>query len=157
MKYCRCKHFLIVAMCILIVVSIGITGCADTVNANVIPIYEGIKQIPEEITTAQIGDDYATDPVAADDKYKGKRFCFYNVEVQEVDENSTKRYFITDKVKFVLNSLSMMQNVEPGFVLNLTGECQGLLTASRDIITINYCWVESVIGDLGMDEWVDTY
>lgn len=77
--------------------------------------------------------------------------------MQEVDENNTKRYFITDNVKFILNSISMMQNVEPGFVLNLIGECRGILAASKDIVLINNCWVESVIGDLGTDEWVDTY
>lgn len=71
MKYCRCKQFLIVAMCILVVASIGITGCADAVNANVIPTFEGLKQLPAEITIGQIYDDYATDPIAADDKYKG--------------------------------------------------------------------------------------
>jgi len=157
MKCYQRNHIFMVTMCILIIFSIGITSCTDTESTTVIPTFEGLNAPPVEVTIVQLCDNYETDPIAADDKYKRKRFCFYNVEVEAVDDNNTKRYFMAGNVKFILRSTSMMQNVESGFVLNLIGECQGLVDMSGEIVTINDCWVESVVGDLGIDEPVDTY
>jgi hypothetical protein len=39
----------------------------------------------------------------------------------------------------------------------LIGECKGLVGASREIVTVNDCWVESVVGDLGIDEPANIY
>lgn len=39
-----------------------------------------------------------------------------------------------------------MQKIEEGFVLNVVGECYGLL---EGFIYIGDCWIESIVGDLG--------
>ena len=161
MKCCQHNRIFMVTMCVLIIFSIGLTGCTDAAGKELLPtfapIFEGLNAPPVEVTIGQISDNYEIDPIAADDKYRRKRFCFYNVEVEEVDDSNTKRFFMAGNVKFFLRSTSMMQNVEPGFVLNLIGECKGLVGASREIVTVNDCWVESVVGDLGIDEPANIY
>ena len=74
-----------------------------------------------------------------------------------MDNRITKPYFISGNAKFYLRNTSLMRNVEPGFVLNLVGKCPGFLDSSGETVTINDCWVESVIGELGVDELFDIY
>jgi len=70
--------------------------------------------------------------------------------------------FISGSVKFELRreDYGIMQNIEEGYVLNIVGECRGLISGGYDrepYIFVNDYWVESVIGDLGTGEWVDPY
>jgi len=148
----------------LLISLIGVTGCTNTESDFVFTEFEEPPlKPPIEVTVDQLYEDYMTDPAAADDKYKRERLCFYEVEVEKVvdriysGDRYVKEYFINGNVKFVLRSASMMQNVKPGYVLNIVGECQGLQGMPREIVAIYDCWVESVIGDLGTDEWVDVY
>jgi hypothetical protein len=50
-----------------------------------------------------------------------------------------------------------MQNVEPGNVLNLVGECLGFDGMSKEILAIKNCWAEGVNCDLGEDEPFNQY
>ena len=157
MKIRNHNNFSILITCILVTSAIGMFGCNNPENIQAVPKFEELSLPPIESTITQVFGEFEIDPIAAHDKYNGKRLCFYNIEVEEVDTRSTKRYFISGNGTFYLRSTSLMQNVEQGFVLNLVGFCQGFLDASREFIVINDCWVESVVGDLGTDEWVDTY
>jgi hypothetical protein len=160
MKHSKCRSIFISTLCILLISLFGSVGCTNTQGNIILADYEEIPEKPPiELTIGQLYDDYMRDPMAAADEYEGKRFCFYEVTVEEVVESgsSGKQYFITDNVKFVLRSASKMQNIEPGYVLNLVGKCRGLAYASRDVVYINDCWAEGVNCDLGEDEGFDTY
>jgi hypothetical protein len=157
MKMRNSKLIAILVILILVVSANGMLGCNNTDNVQAVPKFEELRLPPIEVSMAQVYGEFEIDPIAAKDKYNGKRLCFYNVEVEEVDSRSTKLYFISGNTKFYLRSTTLMQNVEPGFVLNLVGECQGFLDSSREYITVDDCWVESVVGEIGTDEWVDPY
>ena len=160
MKYFQFRYIFIVTLCILLGSLISVTGCNNTESNIVLADYEEISQKPPiELTIGQLYEDYITDPIAADDEYKGKRLCFYEVKVEEVVSFGAtgKQYFITGDVKFILRSTSKMQNVEQSYVLNLVGECRGIDNTPSKVVTIKDCWVESVIGDLGEDEWFNPY
>ncbi|UCE97990.1 MAG: hypothetical protein JSV74_01295 [Dehalococcoidia bacterium] len=157
MKIRYLDQLIILLICILVIIAFGVIGCNNTEKVQAVPKFEELSLPPIEVTIAQVFDEFEIDSIAAHDKYNGKRLCFYDIEVEEIDTRSTKRYFISGNGKFYLRSTSLMQNVEPGFVLNLVGFCQGFSDISRELIVINDCWVESVVGDLGTDEWVDPY
>lgn len=158
MKPFMFRYIPLIAICILLIGSIGVIGCKNSDSYLTFSNYKNVPEIPPEITIDQLYLDYITDPIAADDKYKGERFCFYEVEVEEVFDYGTsgKKFFVTNNVKFVLRSASKMQNVEPGFILNLVGECRGIENmpiVTREVIAVKDCWSEGVNCDLGEDEW----
>lgn len=160
MRHCQFGYIFILTSCILIISLIGITGCINPGDDFVLADYEELSlKPPIELTIGQLHEEYITDPIAADDKYKWERLCFYEIEVEEVIDYGTsiKQYFITDNVKFILRSGSKMQNVEPGNILNLVGECRGFDGVSKEILTIKYCWAEGVNCDLGEDEPFNQY
>jgi hypothetical protein len=41
-----------------------------------------------------------------------------------------------------------MQSVEKGYILNIVGECRGLV---KDYVSIEDCWVQSIKGELSGD------
>ncbi|UCG55105.1 MAG: hypothetical protein JSV32_02495 [Dehalococcoidia bacterium] len=155
------KHYpyslrIIAVLSILLMSFISVIGCSHAESSVDIIGFEEFKvNPPVELTLDQLHEEYINDPIAADDKYKGLRLCFYGVEAQAVV--GYLQYFISDNVKFVLASNSQMQNVEPGNILNLVGECRGLEKAPREIVTIRDCWAEGVNCDLGGYEIADTY
>jgi hypothetical protein len=97
-------------------------------------------------------------------KYCEKRFLFSEIEVEEVfgrdytDNHGqityVQEYFLVGTAKFKLRDFGIMQNIEEGFVLNIIGECRGLL---KGFVYIEDCWVESIIGDLGTSNWEGIY
>jgi hypothetical protein len=153
------RYIFVATVCSVLICLIGITGCSNTEENIVLASYQEIPQNPPiELSISQLYDDYATDPMAADDKYNRKRLCIYEVEVEEVGySGSSKRYFIADNVKFVLRSASKMQKVEPGNILNLVGECRGLENSPSQVVFIKDCWAEGVNCDLGENEAFNTY
>ena len=151
MMHRQFKYIFIVTLCILLTSLISVTGCTNTESNIAIVDYEELSlKPPIELTIGQLYEDYMTDPIAANDKYKGKRLVFYEVEVEEVV--GYLQCFITDNVKFVLRSVSKMQKVEPGNVLNLVGECIGFENTPTEVIAIEDCWAEGVNCNLGEDE-----
>ena len=136
---------------------IVLTGCAR--YELFVPEYQRFAPPPDEITIERLLSDYMTDQVAADAKYKGERLLFYEVEVEQVlgddvfieiglweREIFVKTFFVIGSVKFGLRDSVIMQNIEEGFVLNVVGECYGLL---KGFVYIEDCWVESIVGHLG--------
>ena len=113
------------------------------------------------------------DETAADAKYKGERLLFNEVEVEEVDshlvhvgggeEVRLKYFFIIGFVQFYLRDFDIMQNIEVGYVLNIVGECRGLVSGlwwysdGEPLLLVNDCWVESVIGDITTGGEIDIY
>lgn len=136
---------------------IVLTGCAR--YELFVPEYQRFSPPPDEITIERLLSDYMTDQVAADAKYKGERLLFSEVEVEQVlgddvfieiglweREIFVKTFFVIGSVKFGLRDSVIMQNIEERFVLNVVGECRGLL---EGFVYIEDCWVESIVGDLG--------
>lgn len=155
MKRCKFRCIFMISLCILLTSLIGITGCSNGESGIALADFEELSlKPPIELTISQLYEDYVNDPIAADDEYKGKRLCFMEVKVENVFDfgTSVKQFFITGNVKFVLRSSSKMQNVVPGNVLNLVGECKGLENTPREVVTFKDCWVEGVNCDLGGDE-----
>lgn len=156
MRICQNRYISIATICILATYLIGTTGCSNTKGNIVLADYEELSlKPPIELTTDQLYEEYMADPIAADDKYKWERLCFYEVEVEEIVGHL--QYFITGNVKFVLQSSSKMQNVEPGNVLNLVGECRGFENTPGEVVAIRGCWAEGVNCDLGEAEPFNQY
>jgi hypothetical protein len=57
-----------------------------------------------------------------------------------------KSSFISDNIKFQLSDLTIMQNVEVGYILEVVGWVRG---KSREGICVTGCWVRGVSDDLG--------
>ena len=159
-RHYRLEAFLLVTITTLVIVLFGFNGCTKSCgNAVVIPEYEGIGPPPIEVTVDQLFSEYMTDETSADAKYKGERLLFYEVEVERVlgEEGYfavgfgeewifVKDFFVSGSVKFGLRDDGIMQNIEERFVLNVVGECYGLL---EGFVYIEDCWVESIVGSLG--------
>lgn len=164
MKYVRLSSLSLVPIAILAIALFGFNGCTGNYEDITPPIILSIQPPPIEVTVEQLSSDYTSDEAAADAKYKGKRLLFTEVEVEEVfgrdytDNHGhitfVQEYFMTGPIKFKLRDFGIMQNIEEDYVLNVVGECRGLL---QGFVYIEDCWVESVVGDLGTSEWVDFY
>jgi hypothetical protein len=158
----------VVALAILVVSMIAGTGCTNVEgNIDIVDYQEFAVIAPIELTVEKLQEDYQNDPIAADDKYKGKRLCFYGIEVEEVvnsmrsggSSGIIKEYFLAKNVKFILiggDTSSKMQIIEPGHLLNVVGECRGFDDMSVDII-IKSCWAEGINCDLGTEEILNPY
>jgi hypothetical protein len=166
-RHYRLEAFLLVTITTLVIILFGFNGCTKSCgNAVVIPEYEGIGPPPIEVTVDQLFSEYMTDETSADAKYKGERLLFYEVEVEQVLGEDVcidigrgewvyeKFFFISGSVQFGLRDFGIMQNMEEGFVLNVVGVCYGLL---EGFVFIEDCWVESIVGDLGMSDGEDIY
>jgi len=165
MNYIRISRFSLVAIATLVIASFGFNGCTSGGGSHVtVPEFEGIGPPPIEVTVDQLISDYMSNEAAADSKYCEKRLLFAEVEVEEVfgrdytDNHGqityVQEYFMVGAIKFKLRDFGIMQNIEKGFVLNLVGECRGLL---KGFVYIEDCWVESIVGDLGISDWEDIY
>ena len=132
------------------------SSCADKNFKPPIPLALGY---PLQVAIEQVGREYEQDPIQADAKYKGKRLIFNSIEVEEVHTIYYQSggaiavtmvdYFRAGMIRFeLLDYLGAQQRVQPGFILNLDGVCQGL---QGNLVNILDCWVSSVKGDLGLD------
>ena len=165
MKRGRLNSLFIVTIAILVIALISLTSCSENAESSfVFPTFEEPSQPPTEVTVEQLYAEYMVDEAAADARYEGKRLLFNEVEVVKVkrqnytdshgDDYLLSLYFITGPVKFKLQDFGIMQNIKEGYVLNIVGECRGLL---EGFVIIEDCWVESVIGDIGTGGFVDIY
>ena len=171
MKYRRFIHLFLVLTAIMAISLMIFSGCMSTVKETFfIPEFKEPRQPPIEVSVAQLWADYMVDKAAADAKYRGARIFFPHVEVEEVITASEqlsdgslatlKVYFTIGPVKFSLRELGIMQYIEPGYVLNIVGECEGMrsgLISGTPYVYIYNCWVESIEGYIGTPESVDIY
>ena len=172
MSYFKVIGIFLATVAVLAVSIIGF-GCANnTESTSTAPEFEEPGPPPIEITVDQLYGEYTADEATADAKYMGERLLFYEVEVERVDGywvyiglgewNFEKTFFISGSVKFRLQGedYGIMQNIEEGYVLNIVGECRGLISGAYDkkpLILVYDCWVGSVVGDLGTGEMPDSY
>ncbi|MHC4278072.1 MAG: hypothetical protein ACYSTI_12235 [Planctomycetota bacterium] len=166
MFYSRFKYFTVIISVLLSISLVGLSGCTET--DIIIPEFREPSPPPPIVDVNQLSSEYASDADAADVKYKGERLLFNQLEVEEVifqsfsgfagDDNNFKVYFKNGGVSFVPQGIlmSIMQSIETGFILNVEGICLGLI-GPEDSIAIEISWVESIKGDIGPREVVDTY
>jgi len=149
---------------ILILFSIiALTGCAK--HELFIPEYNTLNPPPEEITIGQLQSDYRVNEIAANAKYKGERLLFNEVEVEQLGGQWVyiglgewifeKTYFVSGSIKFRLRGedYAIMQSIEEGYVLNIVGNCRGLVPGGygeEPVVLVTDCWIESVVGNLGI-------
>jgi hypothetical protein len=88
-----------------------------------------------------------------------QRFLFSNIEVDDITIVTAilstsqgiyvqfKNSFTSDNIKFILRDISIMQNVEVGYILDVVGWVRG---QSKDGILVTDCWVKGVSHDLGI-------
>ena len=158
-------------MSIILTTVVGIGGCkGNDEEVVVIPEFQGIGPPPLEVTISQVYADYLTNEEDADAKYSKEKLLFSEVEVEEIFGNYfqmgdalgagelsyVKLSFNAGTAKFKLREeyFGVMQNIEEGYVLNIIGQSRGL---QEGLLLIDDCWVESVIGDLGIGEELDFY
>ena len=114
-----------------------------------------LQAAPAQINPDDVYLEYITDEQSADIKYKNKRLAIPNVEVSEITTYSTLssgeiRYFTSsfgsDKLKFKLSNPYVMQSVQVGYILDIEGECRGMIDGN--VVFVD-CFAKSVVGDLG--------
>ncbi len=142
---------------ILVIGIVSLAGCTNTVAMvpATLPNAMEIVPPPPELTIDQISSEYSTDEAAADTKYRGEYLIFNEIEVEEVGfaPGGAKAYFKSGNVRFQLQDQAIMQTIEPGYILNLEGQCLGF-NITKDHIKIDVRWVESVKGDISGGVWV---
>jgi len=127
----------------------------------------GVEELPLEVTIDQIYAEYMADEAAAEDKYKGERLLFYGITVEEVgsyidpDEGlfMYNTYIIVDSVKFFPKYTDYLDNVRDGFVVDIVGECRGLLwpiNSMEPLLSINDCWINTIEGEV-IEDWYPDY
>ena len=121
------------------------------------PIYQ-IDSPPVEVTVDELCDAYFSEAATIETSYYGKRLLLAEVEVIDIQAGnyysggrtqSFKISFTNGNTRFELRDLLIMQSVEVGYILNIVGTCRGI---SRDRVLVSDCWVESVVGDIGLGE-----
>lgn len=152
----------LLAVLVITVLGLAMTGC-NRGSFTSLPHVE-LPERPMDVTVDQLSNAYIADEFASDVEYKGKRLLFTNIEVEKVcgktytdrhgDAVFVNEYFITGSIKFLLRDFGIMQNIKEGYVLNVVGECYGLV---QGFVYMEDCWVEAVVGDLGGDVEIDFY
>lgn len=155
----RSKQIVVIATVFILSYLIVLTGCQN--DDQVTPVYIAIGAAPVEVTIDQIYADYMADEAAADTKYKGEMLLFYGVTVEKVNSiinwgnNEVFMYnshFITGGVKFNPKYTVYLDNVWDGFVVDIVGECKGLIwpiNSMEPLLQISDCWINIVEGDSG--------
>ena len=168
MKYIKLTHLSMVAIAVLFINVAGFTGCADRGDNTTFapPTFEGIGELPLEVTIDQIQAEYMADEAAADAKYKGERLLFYGVTVEEmgrmIDMNEGlfmyNTHLITGGVKFTPKYTEYIDNVGAGFVVDIVGECRGMITliGKEPLLEINDCWINTIQGGV-LEDWYPDY
>lgn len=168
MKYVRFICIYLVAITILVISLTGFTGCTgDDVETTIIaPTFEGIGELPLEVTIEQVYAEYMADEVTADAKYKGEKLLFYGVTVEEVgiyvDVSEGifihNTHIITGSVKFTPKYVEYLDNVREGFVVDIVGSCRGLIwpPSGEPLLQIGECWVNTIEGEI-IEDWYPDY
>ena len=168
MKYDRFSRLYLVAVTILVISSAGFTGCVGNAESDIFaPKFEELMAPPIEVTIDQVYEEYMANEASADAKYKGKRLLFYGVTVEEVASVSDvgnqvfqyNTHIIANSVKFTPRYTIDLDNVGEGFVVDIVGECRGLIwPISREpLLQISDCWINIVEGGILEDWYPDVY
>ncbi len=158
--YHEFKFSFLLIIGVLSISLVNLAGCAK--EASVFPGFEEPLPPPTEVTVEQLSSEYFVDEAAANTRYRGERFLLNRIEVDEVgfdqfyqgggQYENYKTYFKSGDVKFKTQDLSLIQNIERGYILNIECTILGLADLLKDSITVEICWMESVKGDIGPEE-----
>ena len=159
MKHLRFISLYLVATAVLVIGLTGFAGCAGNAEDDIFaPKFEELMAPPIEVSLDQIYAEYMADEAAADARYKGKRLLFYGVTVEEVGSISDvgnqvfmyNTHIIADSIKFTPRYTVDIDNIRNGFVVDIVGECRGLIwPISREpLLQISDCWVNIVEGEI---------
>jgi hypothetical protein len=151
MKILRFKQIVFFTSILLLPILIVLNACKN--SEQDVPAYQPIDLSPSpELTIEQLVSDYMTDEVAADAKYKGKRFQFTDVVVEEVSNNildhragmGSDICMISGSVQFVPRYPTGCDHITDGFVVEIVGECRGIFF---DKVYVRDCWIGVIEGD----------
>jgi len=143
----------------MIVALIIPTGCVVSVeNTFTAPEFEEPGPPPIEVTVEQLYAEFIADQEAAIAKYKGERLSFIGVTVEEVGSlfdvgNGVFMYnthIMTGSVKFTPRYTVYLDNVREGFIVEIVGECRGLIRPvfREPLLQISDCWINIVEGEI---------
>ena len=129
---------------------LGVFGCSNDNNVTT-PATIEYNAPPEEADIDRVYADYMTNKSAADHMYKGKRFLFSGVRVEEVESYSQNprvidNYIMYGSIKFRARYAEYLDGYKEGFVVDIVGEVQSL--SFGDILIIKDCWFSVVEGDI---------
>ncbi len=128
----------------------GVFGCSDD-NYITTPATIEYGAPPEEVNIDRVYADYMANKSAADHMYKGKRFLFTGIRVEEVESyflnpRAIENYIMYGSVKFRARYAEYLDGYKEGFVVDIVGEVQSL--SFGDILIIKDCWFSVVEGDI---------
>jgi hypothetical protein len=119
------------------------TGCTvHTIAAPKAVIY---KQPSLQVEYSQFCADYAADTAKAALSYEGKNILINNLRVDGVVRSHPNFYVAVGNLRFRPRYPSDLEKLAEGTVINVGGECQGLLWG---YIYFNDCWIGVVSGGL---------
>jgi len=150
------KQIVFIAAVLILSFLIVLTGCQN--DDQVAPVYISIGAAPVEVTIDQIYAEFMGDEAAANAKYKGKRLLFHGVTVEEVgrifnwgnnEVYMGNSHIITGNVKFNPRYTVDLDNISEGFLLNIAGDCKGLIRPffREPFLQISDCWIDIVEGN----------
>jgi hypothetical protein len=155
MKTFKTNIKVIVSFIFLLSALLVLIGCARA--ELFVPEYTGFTPPPDEITTEQLLSDYRADEVAADDKYKGKRFLFTDIVVEGltvfiVDPATDPNiYIVNNSVEFRPKFNVDTALVREDFVVDILGSVRGLFGTDNSFVIVEDCWIGVTEGDVGGD------
>ena len=130
----------------LIILPAVFSGCASQVvarpkDATPLPVVQW-----QEADLARVSHDYQGNPALAESSYQGKRLFFSGVRVEGVSSTNGNYYFAAGNLRFRPGCIGDLGYLSEGTVVNVAGDCQGLLW---NYVYFNDCWIQVVSGGLG--------
>jgi len=144
--------FIVSLLVVMLVISLS--GCAGTSLAAPRPLMIGPSPIIVEMKP--VYDEYISNTAAADAKYYGRQLQFNSLTVDKVLRTggrapSANDNFMVGDFKFKLRYPSDLQNLTAGTIVDVVGECRGMMFG---YILIVDCWIKVVGGVLVVTPWV---
>ena len=140
----RCLHsrlpLIFVITILLLAGSLAFSGCQQNITLPYAPI--SLSPPPVELSLEKLYNDYMVDAEEAEARYSGERFLFKGLVVDDVESYFlNSRAFdvsiMVDNVKFKPRYEHDLDNIFPGFVVDVTGVPQSLLL-DRILIVTDY-------------------
>ena len=137
---CLCSRILCIPVIIivLLVSLLAFNGCRQGLTLPYAPLKLGPP--PAELSLGKVYNDYMADAEEAEARYMGQRFLFKGLVVDQV-----RSFFLNviamdisimvDNVKFKPRYESDLDQIGPGFVIDVTGVPQSLLLDRILIVT----------------------
>ena len=130
--------FILVIIIVLFVSLLGFNGCRQDLTLPYTPLKLGPP--PVEISIEKVYDDYMVDAEEAEARYMGQRFLFKGLVVDKVRSFRLNMIpmdisIMVGNVKFKPRYESDLDQIGPGFVIDVTGVPRSLLLDRILIVT----------------------